>query len=189
MIFRVRTAAVILFVATLAASLASCDLSVDEPDPVFDVEAQYKKDSIAIDEYLAKYGIEGVQTTESGLRYKVLEEGSGPAPNKNDIVSVHFTISRMDSAVIETTFTDVALKYNIYDSAIAYVPYKFNFGGGFVFENTFLVAGLREGSQLMKLNDRYVFYLPSKLAFGQVAYGQIPANSPSVWELKMVQIR
>ncbi|MEQ8684195.1 MAG: FKBP-type peptidyl-prolyl cis-trans isomerase [Imperialibacter sp.] len=188
MVFRVRTAAVILFVATLAASLASCDLSVNEPDPVFDVEAQYKKDSIAIDEYLAKHGIEGVQTTESGLRYKVLEEGSGPAPNKNDIVSVHFTISRMDSAVIETTLKDVAIRYNIYDTVFAYVPYKFNFGAGFVFSG-FQVAGLKEGSQLMKLNDRYVFYLPSKLAFGTVAYGQIPANSPSVWELKMVQIR
>ena len=118
----------------------------------------------------------------------MLEEGSGPAPEKNDIVSVHFTISRMDSAVIETTVADIAQKYNIYDSAVSYTPYKFNFGAGFVFSGI-QVIGLKEGSQLMKLGDRFVFYIPSKLAFSYYGYGQIPANAPSVWELKMVQIR
>lgn len=185
---RLKTVLLLMFVGVLAASVAGCDLSIPPPAPLFDVEAQYKKDSQAIEDYLAKYGIEDVQATESGLRYKVLEEGSGPAPEPNDIVSIHFTISRLDSAVVETTLSDVAVKYNIYDSAVAYVPYKFNFGGGFVFSQI-SVNGLREGSKLMKLNDRYAFYLPSKLGFGQIAYGQIPANSVSVWEIKMVQIR
>lgn len=183
-----NTILLLLFVGLLGAAAVSCDLSVPDPAPPFDVEAQYKKDSQAIEDFLAKHGIEGVQYLESGLRYKVLEEGSGPAPKTNDIVSMHFTISRLDSAVVETTIAEVAEKYNIYDSAIAYVPYKFNFGQGFVFSGI-AVQGLREGSKLMKLNDRYVFYVPSKLGFGQFAYGQIPANSVSVWEMKMVQIR
>ncbi len=188
MIVRVKTLVVILFVGVLGASVISCDLSVIAPEEPFDVEAQYKIDSQVIEDYLAKYGIEDVQRTESGLRYKIIEEGSGPAPEKNDLVSVHFTISRTDSAVIETTIRDVAIRYNILDSAVAYVPYKFNFGAGFVFSG-FQLQGIKEGSQLMKLNDRFVFYLPSKLGFGQVPYGQIPGNSVSVWEMKMIQIR
>lgn len=188
MLQNLKTTAILLFAGLLGASVASCDLSVPDPEEPFDIEGQYLKDSILIEQYLAKYGIEDVQYLESGLRYKVLQEGEGPAPNNNDLVSMHFTISLLDSAVVETTVREVANRYNIFDSAVAYIPYKFNFGGGFSFSNI-PVAGLREGSRLMKLNDRYAFYIPSKLAFGSIAYGKIPANSVSVWELRMVQIR
>jgi len=188
MLNSLKTVFLLSFVGILSASIVGCDLSVPEPEVPFDIEAQYIKDSILIEQYLTKYGIEDVQYTESGLRYKVLQEGEGPQPNANDVVSMHFTISLLDSAVVETTVREVANRYNIFDSAVAYIPYKFNMGGGFTFSGI-PVQGLREGSRLMKLNDRYAFYIPSKLAFGNIAYGKIPANGVSVWELRMVQIR
>lgn len=180
---------VLFFVVLLSATLFSCsNLKVPDPAPPFDVAAQYKIDSQLIVDYIEEYEIEGVQYTESGLAYIVLAEGEGPYPQKNDLVSVHYTISLLDSTVIATTMEDVAIKYDLYDSAGVYTPQTVNIGGDYVF-SSYPMYGMKEGTQLMKLNDRFLFLIPSKLAFGTLFFKNLPANSVLVWEQKMVNIR
>ena len=180
---------VLFFVALLSAALFSCNnLKVPDPVPPFDVAAQYKIDSQLIVDYIAEYELEGVQYTESGLAYTILAEGEGPYPQKNDLVSVHYTISLLDSTVIATTQEDVAIKYDLYDSAGVYTPQTVNIGGDYVFSN-YKMLGMKEGTQLMKLNDRFLFLIPSKLAFGTLLFKNLPANSVLVWDQKMVNIR
>ncbi len=179
----------VAFVAVLGWATVSCQLApVPDPDPPFDVEAQYKIDSQLILTYINKYSIEGVQFTESGLGYKILAEGEGPYPQKNDIVSVHYTVSLLDSSVIATTLEEVAVKYDLYDSLGTYAPVAINLGGSFPFSG-YSLQGMREGTQLMKLNDRFLFFLPSKLALGTVEFKDLPPNQVLIWEQKMVNIR
>lgn len=187
--FKMKLLIPVIFLVALFASLVSCQVPpVPDPPAPFDVEAQYKIDSQLIVKYIEKYGIEGVQYTESGLGYKILSEGEGPYPEKNDIVSVHYTVSLLDSNVIATTIKEVAVKYDLYDSAGVYAPAVVNLGGIFSFSGL-PMQGMREGTQLMKLNDRFLFFLPSKLALGTAVFKDLPANQVLVWEQKMVNIR
>lgn len=180
---------VLFFGVLLSAALLSCNnLKVQDPPPPFDIAAQYKIDSQLIVDYIEEYQIEDVQYTESGLAYTILEEGEGPYPQKNDLVSVHYTISLLDSTVIATTYEDVAIKYDLYDSAGVYTPQAVNVGGDFFFGG-YPVRGPKEGTALMKLNDRFLFLMPSKLVFGTLSFKNLPANSVLVWEQKMVNIR
>ena len=47
-------------------------------------------DIAIIDDYLAKNNIDA-QTTESGMRYTIIEEGTGPKPEVGDMVRVNYT--------------------------------------------------------------------------------------------------
>lgn len=180
-----------LFVAVLtAAVVSSCrDLDVPEPPPPFDVAAQYKIDSQLILNYIDEYGLEGMQFTESGIAYKMLEDGEGPVPNKYDIVSVHYILSLLDSSVVETSMKEVAMKYDLYDTAKTYSPLKFNFGSTLLGDRR-LIEGFVEAVDLMKLNDRFLFIIPSKEAYGpNKVSDRIPASSVLVYDIKMVEIR
>ena len=46
---------------------------------------------------------EGVVTTESGLQYKVLTEGSGAKPTEADRVKVHYTGKLLDGTVFDNS--------------------------------------------------------------------------------------
>ena len=49
-------------------------------------------------------GKEGVQTTESGLQYQVLEEGSGPKPSAGDTVRVHYRGTLLDGETFDDSY-------------------------------------------------------------------------------------
>lgn len=96
---------------------------------------------------------EGVMVTESGLQYKVIEEGDGESPTAEDVVRVHYEGKLIDGEVFDSS----------YDRG---QPAQFPLNG--------VILGWIEGVQLMKEGATYEFYIPSKLAYGP----QGPQGSP-----------
>ncbi len=110
---------------------------------------------------------EGVKETPSGLQYKVITEGSGENPGPEDVVEVHYTGKLIDGTV--------------FDSSVERgQPVKFPLNG--------VIPGWTEGLQLMKPGAKYMFYIPSDLAYGDRGTGPIPGGATLIFEVELLSV-
>lgn len=153
-------------------------LSDDELMEAFSfLQARAQERMSALNDAAAKAGAEflaenaerdGVVTTESGLQYKVVTEAQGPQPKINDTVSVHYQGTLLDGSVFDSSIDRGE-------------PVEFPVGG--------VIPGWVEGLQLMSVGEKYIFYIPSELAYGaQSPTPAIPANSTLVFEVELLDI-
>ncbi|WP_430816084.1 FKBP-type peptidyl-prolyl cis-trans isomerase [Carboxylicivirga sp. RSCT41] len=110
---------------------------------------------------------EGVLTTESGLQYKVMEEGTGASPAATDLVTVHYKGSLINGEV--------------FDSSEGSEPISFPLNR--------VIPGWTEGLQLMKEGGKTIFYIPYELAYGERGAGQvIPPYSALIFEVELIKV-
>ncbi len=110
---------------------------------------------------------EGVQTTASGLQYKVVKEGTGPKPTATDRVKVNYV-----GKLIDGTKFDASEDHG--------GPAEFGVGQ--------VIAGWTEGLQLMPAGSKYMLYLPSEIAYGEQGSQKIKPNSVLVFEVELLEI-
>jgi len=111
---------------------------------------------------------EGVQTTESGLQYKVLEQGDGPKPKATDTVSVHYQGTLVDGTVFDSSYQR---------------------GQPTSFPLNRVIPGWSEGLQLMPVGSKYQFVIPAELAYGpNGAGGTIGPNATLIFEVELLNI-
>ena len=113
---------------------------------------------------------EGVKTTESGLQYKVLKEGTGKSPKATDEVEVHY-----EGKLIDGTVFDSSIKR----------------GQTISFPLNRVIKGWTEGVQLMKEGAKYQFFIPSKLGYGASGTpgGPIPPNAALIFEVELFKVK
>ncbi|MDR2384196.1 MAG: FKBP-type peptidyl-prolyl cis-trans isomerase [Tannerella sp.] len=112
---------------------------------------------------------EGVITTESGLQYKVITEGTGPKPAIEDTVEVHYVGRLLDG----TPPFDNSIERG--------QPVKFPLNG--------VIPGWSEGVQLMSKGSKYIIWVPAELGYGMNS--PIPAikpNSTLEFEVELLNI-
>lgn len=110
---------------------------------------------------------EGVVVLESGLQYKVIEEGAGISPMATDTVEVHYTGKLLDGTV--------------FDSSVERgEPAKFPLDG--------VIKGWSEGLTYAKEGGKIELYIPSNLGYGPRGYGNIPANSTLIFEVELLKV-
>jgi FKBP-type peptidyl-prolyl cis-trans isomerase len=111
---------------------------------------------------------EGVIETESGLQYKVIEEGTGKSPKADDKVRCHYR--------------GTLLNGDEFDSS-----YKMGQPAEFVLNR--VISGWTEGLQLMKEGGKYELYIPSHLAYGPRGGGQtIEPNMTLIFEIELLEV-
>ncbi len=111
---------------------------------------------------------EGVQETASGLQYIVEKEGTGAKPGAEDEVTVHYTGKLLDGTV--------------FDSSV-------NRGEPATFPLNRVIPGWTEGVQLMSEGAKYVFFIPSDLAYGpQGVPNAIPPHSTLIFEVELLKV-
>jgi peptidyl-prolyl cis-trans isomerase A (cyclophilin A) len=108
-------------------------------------------------------------STPSGLKYKILKQGTGARPaSPSSNVKVHYTGKLLDGT--------------IFDSSVQRgEPIDFNLNQ--------VIPGWTEGVQLMPEGSKYVFLIPSNLAYGERgAGGVIPPNADLIFEVELIKI-
>ena len=111
---------------------------------------------------------EGVQVTESGLQYKVIEMGDGPTPSADDQVRVHYRGRFIDGEQFDSS----------YDRG---EPAEFPVGG--------VIPGWTEALQMMPVGSKWEVYIPSDLGYGPQGMGQnIPPHATLIFEVELLGI-
>lgn len=133
------------------------------------MKADADKNKTKADEYLAKNkSADGVQVTNSGLQYKILNPGNGPQAKIDDVVVVNYRGTLTDGTEFDSSY-----KRNM--------PAEFPLKG--------VIPGWTEGLQLMKKGGKAVFYVPPELGYGDRPRNNIPSNAVLIFDVELVDIK
>ncbi len=111
----------------------------------------------------------GVHTTESGLQYMVLSEGTGTVhPKANSKVTVHYEGKLLDGTVFDSSY-----KRN--------EPITFGLNQ--------VIKGWQEGVQLMVEGEKMRLFIPANLAYGKGGTGPIPPSATLIFDVELISIQ
>ncbi|WP_234110563.1 MULTISPECIES: peptidylprolyl isomerase [Chryseobacterium] len=114
---------------------------------------------------------EGMQSTPSGLYYKITKTTDGVKPNPGEKVSVHYAGRLVDGTEFDSSF-----KRN--------QPIEIPIGVGQV------IKGWDEGIMLLKEGETATLLIPSELGYGsRGAGGVIPPNAWLVFDVELVHVK
>ncbi len=109
----------------------------------------------------------GVQETESGLQYKIIEPGNDVKPSAEDTVWVRYKGTHLDGTVFDETAEDAD-------------PAKFTLKG--------VIAGWTEGMQLVGEGGHIELYVPANLAYGEQGRPGIDPNSTLIFDVVVEKV-
>jgi len=113
----------------------------------------------------------GFDKTESGLRYQIIQKGTGAKAEKGQTVSVHYKGQLSDGTVFDSSY-----KRN--------EPIDFPLGVGQV------IPGWDEGIGLLKVGDKARLVIPSHLGYGSAgAGGVIPPDATLVFDVELMAVK
>ncbi len=156
----------------------SCGDRPDKPAAVSSITVLYdtlinfnqqvvQQESQEIDDFIRRYQWK-MKTTQTGLRYMIYQHGAGKPARKGDLVSIHYSLSLLNGALIYKT-----------DSL---VPFRFDIGKRKV------TRGLEEGVLLMKPGDRAKLVVPSHLGYGLIGdQAMVPERAILVYDVIFVR--
>ena len=128
-------------------------------------EENAKKGADFMDTNLSKTG---VVTTQSGLQYRILAEGTGSKPTTDNTVEVHYEGRLIDGV--------------IFDSSIQRgEPARFGV--------TQVIPGWTEALLLMSEGSKWELVIPPELAYGPGGTGPIPANATLIFEVELLKAK
>lgn len=112
---------------------------------------------------------DGMVSTPSGLRYKVLASGpaDGRSPTLYDSATVHYKGTLTNGTVFDSSYER---------------------GAPATFGVNQVIPGWTEALQLMKPGDQWLIYIPANLGYGPRAMGDIPANSDLIFQVHLIQV-
>lgn len=144
---------------------------------VYDVElvkvTNFKKNLEVANAYLAENKKkEGIKSTESGLQYKVLRAATtdGNKPEATSRVRVHYRGTLTDGTEFDSSYARGQ-------------PTEFGLNQ--------VISGWTEGLQLMRPGDKFEFYIPPNLAYGERGGpgGTIGPNEALIFEIELLEIK
>ena len=110
---------------------------------------------------------DGVQTTESGLQYKIIEAGNEVKPGPQDTVWVKYCGKLIDGTVFDETPEDAD-------------PIHFTLNR--------VVKGWGEGLQLIGEGGKIQLFIPSELGYGEQGTQGIEPNSTLIFDVELTKV-
>ena len=116
---------------------------------------------------------EGVQTTPSGLQYKIITKGNGPVPADTNRVQVNYRGTLIDGTEFDSS-------YKRKDKNGKSKPA--------VFSPKQVIKGWGEALTMMPVGSKWELYIPYELAYGSRNTGKIKPFSALIFEVEVVGI-
>jgi peptidylprolyl isomerase len=112
---------------------------------------------------------EDVIETASGLQYQILHKGDGNShPSASSTLKVNYHGLLLDGTVFDS-------------SEERNEPISFPLNQ--------VIKGWTEGVQLMVVGDKFKFFIPSELGYGDRATGKITSGSLLIFEVELLEIQ
>ena len=109
-----------------------------------------------------------IKVTESGLQYRIINQGDGEHPTAHSHVKCHYEGKLMDGTIFDSS----------YDR-----------GEPTTFGLDQVIPGWTEGLQLMPVGSTYEFFISPELGYGEVGYpGHIPGNIVLIFKVELLSI-
>lgn len=132
------------------------------------MEKKYGANRIAGEEFLKKNAkADSIQTTASGLQYKILTQGTGEIPQATDKVKVNY-----EGHLIDGTEFDSSYKRN----------------QPATFPANQVIKGWTEALTMMPVGSKWMLYIPQQLAYGSREQGKIPPFSTLIFTVELLEI-
>ncbi|MEO1251392.1 MAG: FKBP-type peptidyl-prolyl cis-trans isomerase [Pseudomonadota bacterium] len=142
---------------------------------IFDVELIKVQNPVrnleAANEFLtANAEKEGVNTTDTGLQYEVLRTGDEGAasPSARSTVEVHYQGTLLNGTEFDSSYSR---------------------GQPIEFPLNRVIPGWTEGVQLMRVGDKFRFFVPPDLAYGASGKGPIGPNELLIFEVELLDVK
>lgn len=117
---------------------------------------------------------EGVQTTESGLQYKIIKAGKGEIPERTSKVKVHYRGTLIDGTEFDSSLSRKDAKGN---------PQPATFRANQV------IPGWTEALTMMPAGSKWELYIPQELAYGsRETGGKIKPFSTLIFEVELLEV-
>ena len=115
---------------------------------------------------------DGIQSTDSGLQYQIITESDqgGKSPEAADTVEVHYQGTLLNGTEFDSSYAR---------------------GETIEFPLNRVIPGWTEGVQLMSEGDKYRFFIPPALAYGEMGTpgGPIGPNEALVFEVELIAVK
>lgn len=128
------------------------------------------KDKEKIADYISKNNISGVTTTESGLSYRIIDNGTTTLkPTSTSTVACYYKGYLVDNTVFDehNRNSGIATSFNLQS----------------------VIPGWTEGIPKINKTGKAQLFIPSKLGYGTRATGSIPANSVLIFEVELIDFQ
>ena len=137
----------------------------------FDVylEAEHPNETAGKNHLLETQAKEGYHVTDSGLVYKVIEEGTGNHPSSSSRVTIDYEGRLLDGTVFDSSYAR--------GTPSSFYLYQ-------------VIAGFREGLQLIKPGGTIELHIPYDLAYGERNVGLvIPPFSTIIFTVELISFQ
>ena len=111
------------------------------------------------------------KTTKDGLKYAIIEEGTGPQPDSGDLVTVDYS----GFLAKDSTKFDSSVERD--------EPFTFKLGAHMV------IPGWDEGIALMKQGGKARLIIPPSLGYGNRPNRVIPPNSTLIFDIHLIEVK
>ncbi len=109
----------------------------------------------------------GVNPLDKGIFYKVIKSGKpGPSPNRNSVVTVHYTGTTINGKKFDTSRGGAAIAMRLRE----------------------LIQGWVIALQQMHVGDRWEIYLPAEMGYGKFSQPGIPGGSTLIFDIELIAI-
>lgn len=113
-------------------------------------------------------GKDGVHVTESGLQYRVIEEGNGETPSAEDFVEVHYAGRLIDGSEFDSSYKR---------------------GTPAIFPAGRLIKGWTEALTMMPVGSKWELVIPAEIGYGERGAGDvIPPGATLVFDVELISI-
>ena len=144
--------------------------------PVVTAKAKYLNDAKAT-----------ATETASGLKYKIMQPGTGKKPADGANVFINYAGYLEDGSLFDSSIESVNKDYGKFDEnrgkQNGYQPFPFQYG-----KKDGLIPGFIEGLGLVNFGDKVLVFIPAKLGYGDKGAGNvIPPNANIIFEIEMLE--